>query len=257
MKRTWWLVPFLVVLLTLGVAGCTHVVTSPLPQQNTGIWVTGQGEVTAIPDIAELLLGIEAQANTVSEAQAQASEVMDRVMEALKDNGVAEKDIQTQQFSIYPVTSVPPELFDVTASDYAKERIEHWYEEEIVGYRVTNIVLAKIRDVDKAGIIIDAVANAGGDLTCVEGISFSIDDPTLYYAEAQSKAMEDAVNKAARLATSAGIQLGKPTYISEGAVYVPRYFDEVATGEAFVPETPISPGELKITVNVQVVYEIK
>jgi len=216
------------------------VVTSPLPQQNTGIWVTGQGEVMVIPDIAELYLGIEAQADTVSEAQAQASEAMDKVMEALKDNGVAEKDIQTQQFSIYSVT----------------RWINESGEEEIVGYRVTNIVLAKIREVDKAGIIIDAVAKAGGDLTRIQSISFSVDDPTPYYEEAQGKAMEDAKNKATQLATSAGIQLGKPTYISEGAAYVPKYFAEVGGNEAS-SSTPISPGELKITVNVQVVYEIK
>jgi len=239
MKKTWWLIPCLVVLLALGAAGCTQVVTSPLPQQNTGIWVTGQGEVMVIPDIAELYLGIEAQADTVSEAQAQASEAMDKVMEALKDNGVAEKDIQTQQFSIYPVTTW----------------IMESGEEEIVGYRVTNIVLAKIREVDK-GIIIDAVAKAGGDLTRIQSISFSVDDPTPYYEEAQGKAMEDAKNKATQLATSAGIQLGKPTYISEGAAYVPKYFAEVGGNEAS-SSTPISPGELKITVNVQVVYEIK
>jgi hypothetical protein len=193
-----------------------------------------------IPDIAELCLGIEAQADTVSEAQAQASEAMDKVMEALKDNGVAEKDIQTQQFSIYPVT----------------RWINESGEEEIVGYRVTNIVLAKIREVDKAGIIIDAVAKAGGDLTRIQSISFSVDDPTPYYEEAQGKAMEDAKNKATQLATSAGVQLGKPTYISEGAAYVPKYFADLGGNEAS-SSTPISPGELKITVNVQVVYEIK
>lgn len=240
MKKTWWLIPCLVVLLALGAAGCTQVVTSPLPQQNTGIWVTGQGEVMVIPDIAELCLGIEAQADTVSEAQAQASEAMDKVMEALKDNGVDEKDIQTQQFSIYPVT----------------RWINESGEEEIVGYRVTNMVLAKIREVDKAGIIIDAVAKAGGDLTRIQSISFSVDDPTPYYEEARGKAMEDAMNKATQLATSAGAQLGKLTYISEGAAYVPRYFAEMGGNEASSP-TPISPGELKITVNVQVVYEIK
>jgi uncharacterized protein YggE len=118
-------------------------------------------------------------------------------------------------------------------------------------------VLAKIREVDKAGIIIDVVAKASGDLTRIQSISFSVDDPTPYYEEARGKAMEDAMNKATQLATSAGIQLGKPTYISEEAAYVPKYFDEVARDEALAPETPISPGELKIMVNVQVVCEIK
>ncbi len=239
MKKTWWLIPCLVVLLALGVVGCTRVVTSPLPQQNTGIWVTGQGEAMAIPDIAELRLGVEAQADTVSEAQAQASEAMDAVMKALKDNGVAEKDIQTQRFSISEL-----------------RKIEYKVEEmEIAGYVVTNMVVAKIREVDKAGAIIDAVAEAGGDFIRIQDISFTVDDPTSYYEEARSEAMEDAKNKATQLADLAGIQLGKPTYISEGAVYVPRYFPEKVGSEA-PPSTPISPGELKIRVNLQVIYEI-
>jgi len=243
MKKTWWLIPLLVIVLALGSAGCASEggrVVMPVAQQNTGIWVTGQGEAMAIPDIAELHLGVEAQADTVSEAQAQASEAMDAVMKALKDNGVAEKDIQTQRFSISEL-----------------RKIEYKVEEtEIAGYVVTNMVVAKIREVDKAGAIIDAVAEAGGDFIRIQDISFTVDNPTPYYEEARSEAMEDAKNKATQLAELASVRLGKPTYISEGAVYIPRYYPEKVGSEA-PSSTPISPGELKITVNVQVVYEIK
>ena len=246
MKKTLWLVPCLVALLVLGAVGCVPgggqgVISIP-PQHNTGIWVTGQGEAMAIPDIAELRLGVEARADTVAEAQAQASETMDKVMQALKDNGVAEKDIQTQRFSIYPTTR------------WIREKDE----EEIIDYRVTNIVIAKIKEVSKAGVIIDAVAEAGGDFTRIQDIRFSVDDPTPYYEEARAEAVEDAKNKAVQLAELAGVTLGKPTYISEGAIYrpeIPRAFVE-EVGAAPVPETPISPGELKVTVNVQIVYVI-
>jgi len=245
-KKTLWLIPCLIAVLALGAVGCApgggQGVISITPQQNTGIWVNGQGEAMAVPDIAELRLGVEARADTVAEAQTQASEAMDKVMQSLKDNGVAEKDIQTQRFSIYPVTR------------WVKEKDE----EEIIGYRVTNTVLTKIREIDKAGIIIDAVVEAGGDYIRIQGISFSIDDPTPYYEEARAKAVEDAKNKAAQLAESAGVTLGKPTYISEGAIYrpeLPRLVEE-AGGMAPAPETPVSPGELKITVNVQIVYAI-
>jgi hypothetical protein len=247
MKKTWWLIPCLIVVLVLGAVGCASAngqesgqgIPYPSQQQNTGIWVTGQGEARAIPDIVELRLGVEVQADTVAEAQAQASEAMEQVMEALKANNVAEKDIQTQRFSISPVT--------------------RWVEDkqELIGYRVTNIVLVKIREVDKAGVIIDAVAEAGGDFSRIQSISLTVDDPTPYYEEARSKAMEDAKSKATQLANSAGVQLGKPTYISEGTIYWPPYvgdFEGYKGGE--VPSTPISPGELKITVNVQVVYGI-
>ena len=242
MKKARWLILFLVVILALGAVGCVRGGANGVTyvaQQQTGIWVTGQGETVVVPDLALLSLGIEAQADTVSEAQGQAIEAMDRVMEALRDNGVGEKDIQTQRFSIYPVT----------------KWIRDEDEEEITGYRVTNIVLAKIREVDEAGAIIDAVAQAGGDYTRIQGISFTIDDPAPYYEEARTKALEDAENKAEQLADLAGVRLGKPTYISEGAIYQPPISRE---DMAAVPGavTPISPGELEITLNVQVAYAI-
>lgn len=242
MKKAKWLILFLVVILALGAVGCVRggaEGVTYVAQQQTGIWVTGQGGVMAVPDLALLSLGIEAQAGTVSEAQAQAIGAMDKVMEALQDNGVAEKDIQTQRFSIYPIT----------------KWIRDEDEEEIIGYRVTNMVLAKIREVDEAGAIIDAVAQAGGDNTRIQGISFTIDDPAPYYEEARTEALEDAENKAEQLADLAGVKLGRPTYISEGAIYQPPISRE---DMAAVPGavTPISPGELEITLNVQVAYAI-
>lgn len=246
MKKVRWLIPCLAVVLALGMVGCAQGggqgVTCVAQQQNTGVWVTGQGEAMAVPDIAMLSLGIEARADTVAEAQSQASEAMDKIMKALKDNGLVEKDIQTQRYSVYPITK------------WVKDE-----KEEIIGYRVTNVVSAKIREVDKAGTIIDAVAKAGGDYTRIQGISFTVDDPTSYYEEARAKAIEDAKNKAEQLADLAGVKLGKPIYISEGAIYGPptnKAFYEGGGAPAPAPDTAISPGELKITVNVQIVYAI-
>lgn len=241
MKNTWWLILFLVVVLAFGAAGCAQGANvSVTPQQQTGIWVTGQGEVMAVPDIAALRLGVEVQADTVAEAQTQASAAMDKVQQALEDNGVAEKDIQTQQYSIYPIT----------------RWISDKDEQVIVGYRVTNIVVAKIRDVDEAGAIIDAVAEAGGDSTRIQDISFGVDDKTPYYEQARAKAVEDANNKATQLAELADVGLGKATHISEGAAYLPVRADWYNVYPEAGGTTPISPGELKITVQVQVIYAI-
>jgi uncharacterized protein YggE len=241
MKNTRWLILFLVVVLAFGAAGCARGGSvSVTPEQQTGIWVTGQGEVMAVPDIAALRLGVEVQADTVAEAQAQASAAMGKVQQALEDNGVAEKDIQTQQYSIYPVT----------------RWISEKDEQEIVGYRVTNIVVAKIRDVDEAGAIIDAVAEAGGDATRIQAISFGVDDKTPYHEQARAKAVEDANNKATQLAELADVGLGKATYISEGAAYLPVRADSYDIYAEAGGTTPISPGELKITVQVQVIYQI-
>jgi uncharacterized protein YggE len=241
MRKTWWVIPCLVVVLALGAVGCARGGSVTVaPQQQTGIWVTGQGEAMAVPDIAELRLGVEVQADTVAEAQAEASEAMGEVQQALKDNGVAEEDIQTQQFSISPVT----------------RWISDRGEQEIVGYRVTNIVVAKIREIDKAGAIVDAVVEAGGNLTVIQDISFDIDDKTPYYEEARAKAVEDAENKAKQLADLAGVGLGKATFVSEGGGYSSiqtGYNYDLAAAKA---ATPISPGELEITVYVQAIYEI-
>jgi uncharacterized protein YggE len=241
MKNTRWLILCLVVVLAFGAAGCARGGNvSVTPQQQTGIWVTGQGEAMAVPDMAALRLGVEVQADTVAEAQTQASDAMDKVQQALEDNGVAEKDIQTQRYSIYPVTK------------WISDRDE----EETIGYRVTNIVVAKIRDVDEAGAIIDAVAEAGGDATRIQDISFDVDDKTPYYEQARAEAVEDANNKATQLAELADVRLGKATYISEGAAYLPVRADSYDIYAEVGGTTPISPGELEITVQVQVIYQI-
>jgi uncharacterized protein len=209
--------------------------------QQTGIWVSGTGEVTVVPDVAILTLGVEAQEKTVKEAQSEAASTMAAVVAVLKTNGVADKDIQTQWYNISAVT----------------KWIEDTNEQITIGYKVTNMVTAKIRDISKAGTIIDAVAEAGGDLTRINSISFTVDDPTAYYNQAREKAMQDAKTKAEQMATLAGITLGKPTYISESGGYIPTpyYLKDYAEGSS--ASTPISAGELDITLTVQVGYAIE
>jgi len=249
MKKIWLLVIGLALVLGIvGLVGCspgsTTVEAINVRSQQEGIWVTGEGKVTVVPDITTLRLGIEAQEVSVAEAQTKASEAMNKVMAALTDSGVAEKDIKTQYFSIR----------QVTRWDNVKE------EEVVVGYRVTNMITAKIRDIDMVGPIIDAVAEAGGDLTRIDNIAFSVDDPTAYYEKARQKAMADVEAKAKQLATLAGVTLGKPTYISEGVqvpptVY-PRVVYEAAPAPAPAPAPAISPGEIEISLTVQVAYAI-
>jgi len=237
------------VLALAGLTGCTSGSTddSELPSglrinigsQQEGIWVNGHGEVNAAPDTAILQLGVSAQRVSVAEAQAEAATAMEKVMNALKKGGVASKDIQTQYFSIQ----------QVTRWDQDKQY------EIVIGYRVSNMVAAKIREIDKTGSIIDAVAEAGGDLTRVDNIAFSIDDPSAYREEARDKAVADAKNKAEQIAKLAGVKLGKPTYIAESISY-PVYPPTIKVPEAApAPTTPISPGEMTIRLDIQIVYE--
>jgi len=254
MKKTWLLATGLVLALALvGLGGCTSGATSEgglpsglkisLDNQQEGIWVSGRGEVTAAPDIAILQLGISAQRASVAEAQSEAATAMDNVMTSLSQSGVASKDIQTQQFSIQQITQW----------DQDKQ------EQIVIGYRVDNMVVAKIREIEKTGSIIDVVAVAGGDYTRIDSISFSIDDPSNYRKEARDKAMADAGAKAEQLANLSGVKLGKPTYITE-SIYYPVYPTPIRAEGAMpapaAPVTPISPGEMKISLDVQVAYAI-
>lgn len=254
MKKRWLVaIGLALVVAVAGLVGCIQEegalgsmpssLKLSLNNQQEGIWVSGTGKVTAVPDLAVLRLGIEAQESSVSAAQVQATGAMNAVMSALKDSGIAEKDVQTQYFNIHKVT--------------------RWDEKEgrevVIGYRVTNVVTAKVREMDKVGAIIDAVAVAGGDLTRIDSIGFTIEDPSAYYDEAREKAMADAASKAGQLAEMAGVKLGKPTYIAENTpspypIYREDFYGKVAAAPAM--ETPISAGEMEINLNVQVTYAI-
>jgi uncharacterized protein YggE len=254
MKKKWLLaVGLALVIAVAGLVGCIPeggaVASVPsnlklnLSSQPEGISVSGSGKVSAVPDTAVLRLGIEAQESSVAYAQERAAGAMTAVMSALDDNGIAEKDIQTQYFNIRKVTR-----WD-----------EKQGKEMVIGYRVTNMVTAKIREMGKVGTVIDAVAGVGGDLTRIDSIGFTVEEPSAYYGEARQKAMADATSKARQLAELADVKLGKPVYIAENAAYpYPVYRQDAYESMAGAPamETPISPGEMEITMNVQVIYEI-
>jgi uncharacterized protein YggE len=234
--------------LAVAAAGCD--ITSPPTQssetgstQSTGIWVSGTGKATAVPDVATLTLGVEAQESTVALAQSEASTAMNAIVSALKSGGIAEKDIQTQQYYITPIWTYNRDTGEQT----------------LAGYRVTNTVTAKIRKVADTGDIIQAVVSAGGNYTTINGISFTVDNPAPYQEEARKEAMTDARTKARQLADAAGVSLGAPSYISEsGGVAPVKNVTLPSVPEAPSPAPPpISPGETEITVNVQVVYEIR
>jgi uncharacterized protein len=232
----------ILVLATGLLAGCQA--TSPSTEgsnQQAGISVSGEGKVTVTPDIVNVQLGIQAQALTVADAQSQAANAMNDVMTALTTNGVAQKDIQTQSYSIQQITSW----------DNNKQQ------QIITGYQVNNYVNVKIRDVAKAGTIIDAAAAAGGNLTRVNSIQFGIDDPIAYNDQVREKAMTDAKDTATQLANLAGVTLGKPISISESGsspVVPPIYYSAASDSKS---STVITPGEFDITLTVQVIYAIK
>jgi uncharacterized protein len=208
-----------------------------------GISVSGTGTVTVTPDIAILSMGVYSKETTVSAAQSIAAEAMNKVLAALRQNGLIEKDIKTTGYSIQPVTR------------YDNIR----YESVPDGYSVSNTVSAKIKTLDKVGAIIDAVAAAGGDATRIYGVTVTVEKPEGYYGEARGKAMADARSKAEQLASLAGVKLGSAVYITESTGYyypTPSFAAKDAGGISAPGSTPISAGETEITLTVQVTYTL-
>lgn len=251
MKRKWLAVLGIVsILAVVGLTGCVEdggstgqIGTVKVSNQQDGIWVSGTGKVTVTPDIASLRLGIEVMDISVADARDKAAVAMQNVMDTLAAQGIETKDIQTEYFSIYPVTT-----WD---RDTGKEINE--------SYRVSNTVTVKIRNIENVGMVIDAVADAGGDYTRVNSINFSVDDPSAYYEEARQAAMADAKAKAQQLASLSGVSLGNATYVSESTYTAPiamRAESAVYAGDASYP-TSISPGEMDVTISVQIAYAIK
>jgi uncharacterized protein len=245
--KKYWLIGACILALAgaIFLSGCQGGTTTinGLSSQQQGIMVTGEGDVMATPDIFNLSLGVQAEETTVEQAQAEAVAAMNKVIDTLKSNGIDDNDIQTQNFSISPVTK-----WD-----------QNRQESVTTGYQVSNMVIVKVRDIDKAGEIIDAVALAGGDLVRVNSMGFSIDDPSEDYDMAREEAMADAFAKAQQLARLANVTLGKPTFISEQVQYTPpiiyRDFSETASAPS-AAQTPISAGELEINASVQITYAI-
>ena len=228
-------------LLALLSAACEgdKVTVATQQAQSLGISVSGEGKVSGAPDIAVLTLGVSALAPSVKDARDQAATAMKGIVDSIKGNGVDGKDIQSTQFSIQP------------EYDYRGDT------QELRGYRVTNIVTAKVRNIDNTSKIIDDAVAAGGDLTQVQGIDFTIDDPSKLQDEARGEAVKDAQTKAERLADLAGVKLGKPISISESGVASPMPSREALLGGAASDVSPIEPGEMEVTLDVQVLYAIE
>lgn len=259
MKRNMLMVTMALVLVALAAVACAPAqVVYPgaaansasaggiiVSQQNLGLWVSGNGKASATPDIVILSLGVESEQPTVAAAQKDAVDAMNKVIQVLKSSGIADKDIQTRQYNIQQVTRW---------EDNSSKLI-------IIGYRVSNMVDAKLRDISRAGAIIDNVASAGGDLIRINGISFSVDDPAPYYKIAREKAVQAAMDKARQLSQTSGVKLGKVIYMDEGSYNIPvmrnTYMLKSAEGyDAGSSPTPISGGELEFQATVQIVYEI-
>ncbi len=210
--------------------------------QEHGISVSGEGKATGKPDIAQISLGVSKLAGTVEEARSQAAASLDAMIKSMRSNGVAKDDIQTEQFNIQP------------DYDYKDGR------QTLRGFRVTNVVSAKLRDIDKTSKVVDDAVTAGGNDAQVQGISFTIDKPDDLKRQAREAAIAEAKAKAETLAKASGVGIGEPISISETGFQppVPVLAGRGAADKSVAsPQTPIEPGTLDVTVSVSVTWSIK
>ncbi|NIO70029.1 MAG: DUF541 domain-containing protein [Anaerolineae bacterium] len=214
--------------------------TSALPRTIT---VVGEGTVKIKPDIAQANIGVEVIRPTVKAASSGAKDSMDAVLQALKEQGVDEKDIQTSGFSVW------------TERPYGPEGPSG---DEVL-YHVTNQVAVTIRDLETVGTVLDAAIEAGANN--IYGVTFSLDDPSQVESEAREKAVADAQAKAQELAALNDIKLGDVVSVSEVIGGRGGYYTGVR--EAAVSAGlgggggPIAPGELELTLQLEIVYTVQ
>ena len=228
-------------LLTLGclMALLTSINVSGEETMRT-IRVVGEGKATGTPDMATIQTGVVTQAATAKEAMAANSQAMRQILDALQGHGVASKDVQTSNLNVQPE-------YERDARGRTKP--------QIVGYRVTNQVRVRVRNLPQLGDTLDAVVQAGSNQ--IHGISFSIDNQEGLLNQARNRAIRDARSRAELYAHAADVQVGKVLAISEQPIQVPRpqMLGRAAAMEA--AGVPIASGEQELSVRVHVEYELR
>jgi uncharacterized protein YggE len=203
---------------------------------------TGEGKATAIPDIAQITLGITVTSDSVKKAQDQANKTINKIQEDIKKLGIPEKDIKTTRYNLNPTY------------DWQGEK------PRITGYEVSIYLEVKVRDFEKINNVIDTATADGANL--IGNLEFLLDDQKL--KEIKNKAREEAIKEAKEkgesLAKAAGIRLGRILNIRESIVspWEPQVF-AMAKKESETEETQtqISPGEQEIRISVTLTYETK
>ena len=201
------------------------------------ISVTGEATVSVAPDLAQIDAGVTTGAKTAREASEANNAAMGKVLLALKGASIDEKDFQTSRLSLQPEsapnrTSGPP---------------------TIVGYRASNRVTIRLRDVTKVASVIDTLVGAGAN--DLGGINFTVSQASKLLDEAREQAIADARRKAEIYAKAAGVTLGAPLSISEGGAPGPIAYRKMAAGMA--ASAPVAQGEETLQVTVSVAWAIK
>lgn len=209
---------------------------SPSNTQKT-LQVMGVGTVSAQPDQAIILLAVQTQAATATQASSDNALIMSKVMDVLANIGIGKSSIETVSYSLAPIY------------EYKQDQTTP---PKIVGYAVRNAIQVTLSDFSVVGEALDAAINAG--VNEVQGVMFTLSNAALTKIEKQALqlAIQDADGKAKAVASSLGVTLLGPISVTPGYVYQPMFEKASISGN----QTPIQPGTLQVTVNVQITYQI-
>ena len=202
------------------------------------ISVTGEATVSVPPDLAQIDAGVTSEAKTAREASETNNAAMGKVLLALKGAGIEEKDFQTSRLSLQPQSAPNPSRPGPSA---------------IVGYRASNRVTIRLRDVTKVASVIDTLVGAGAN--DIGGINFTVSQASKLLDEAREQAIADARRKAEIYAKATGVTLGAPLSISEEGAAAPITLRRMATGMA--ESAPVARGEETLHLTVGVSWAIK
>jgi uncharacterized protein YggE len=200
------------------------------------ISVTGEANVSVPPDLALVDGGVTSEAKTAREATDANNTAMGKVLLALKIAGIDEKDVQTSRLSLQPQSA--PNRAGPNA---------------IVGYRASNRVTVKVRNVSNVAAVIDTLVGAGANE--IGGIQFMVSQASKLLDEARDKAVADARRKAEIYARAAGVTLGAPLSISEQGNAPPMPYRKMSAG--LQTAAPVAQGEETLSVTVNVSWAIK
>jgi uncharacterized protein YggE len=206
------------------------------------ITVVGEGVVNIKPDVARANIGVETLRDTVQEATAENNATLEAVLAALREQGVADVDMTTSSYSVF-------------AERYGSDGP---LPNDQVRYRVSNNVTVLVRDLDALGTVLDAAVVAGANN--IYGVEFLLDDATAARSEARALAVANAQATAAELAELNGLGVGAVVSISEvigqaGGFYN-NQFMQSSLGRGGGEGLPIEPGQLRLTMQLQIVYEL-
>jgi len=230
-------------MLTLRVLICAFLITAAAPAPVSAqaaerveklVTVTGEGTVAAAPDSAVIRLGVSSQGKTARAASDANAREMTVVLAAIKESGVADRDIQTTTLSLQP-------QYDPNKTGAAR----------LIGFQANNQVTVKIRDVARLPSVLDrAIAGGANEMS---GVEFIVSEQGKLLDKARIEAIADARRKAELYATAAGMKIGRVMAISEdGSAPPQRAFQALRAGAA----APLAPGEQTLRAVVTVSFEL-